>query len=166
MTEDSTYELATFAAGCFWGVESIFKHAKGVIETTVGYTDGTYPNPTYRDVCTGITGHAEAVLVKFDPKVVSYEELLAIFWRVHNPTTLNRQGPDVGSQYRSAIFYHNEAQRIAAEKSKEEFDRSSIYIDKSVTQILPASTFYEAEAYHQDYFEKHKSGSCHTLRSR
>jgi methionine-S-sulfoxide reductase len=164
MTDDSTYELATFAAGCFWGVESIFKQVNGVIETNVGYTGGNYPNPTYRDVCTGITGHAEAVLVKFDPQVVSYEELLSIFWRVHNPTTLNRQGADVGSQYRSAIFYHNEAQRIAAEKSKEEFDRSNIYINKAVTQIASASTFYEAEEYHQDYFDKHKDRSCHVLR--
>jgi methionine-S-sulfoxide reductase len=164
--DTSTYELATFAAGCFWGVESIFKGAKGVIETTVGYTGGTYPNPTYREVCTGMTGHAEAVLIKYDPKVVSYEELLSIFWRARNPTTPNRQGPDVGSQYRSAIFYHNEAQRLAAEKSREEFGRSGVYTNKVVTQIVPASTFYDAEDYHQDYFEKHGDRSCHVLRAK
>lgn len=164
--DDSKYELATFAAGCFWGVESIFKQVKGVIETTVGYTGGTYPNPTYRDVCKGITGHAEAVIVKYDPRIVSYEELLSIFWRLHNPTTPNRQGPDVGTQYRSAIFYNDEAQRKAAEKSKEDFDRSGVYSNKAVTHIVPASTFYEAEDYHQDYFEKHGVRSCHTLRSK
>ncbi len=165
-SDDSKYEMATFAAGCFWGVESCFKQQKGVIETTVGYTGGTYPNPTYRDVCTGITGHAEAVQIKYDPKIVSYEDLLSLFWRTHNPTTPDQQGPDIGTQYRSAIFYHNETQRIAAEKSKEEFDRSGIYSNKAVTQIAPASTFYPAEEYHQDYFEKHGGRSCHVLRSR
>jgi methionine-S-sulfoxide reductase len=164
--DESKYNLATFAAGCFWGVESIFKQVKGVVETTVGYTGGTYPNPTYRDVCTGITGHAEAVSVKYDPKIVSYEELLSLFWRLHNPTTPNRQGPDVGTQYRSAIFYHNEAQRVAAEKSKEEFDCSGVYTNKSVTQIVAASEFYKAEDYHQDYFEKHGSRACHFLREK
>ena len=108
----------TFAAGCFWGVESIYRQVKGVIETTVGYTGGTTPNPTYRQVCTGITGHAEAVSIKFDPAIVSYEELLKIFWRTHDPTTPNRQGPDQGTQYRSAIFYHNGVQEEAAEKLK------------------------------------------------
>jgi peptide methionine sulfoxide reductase msrA/msrB len=163
---DSRYELATFAAGCFWGVESIFKQQKGVIETTVGYTGGTKPNPTYRDVCGGMTGHAEAVLVKYDPGIVTYENLLSLFWRMHNPTTPNQQGPDIGTQYRSAIFYHNDAQRIAAEKSKEELDRSGIYSNKAVTQIIPASDFYPAEDYHQDYFEKHGGRSCHVLRPR
>jgi peptide methionine sulfoxide reductase msrA/msrB len=162
--EEPKYELATFAAGCFWGVESIFKQVKGIMETTVGYTGGTYTNPSYRQVCTGITGHAEAVLVKYDPKIMSYRELLSMFWRMHNPTTPNRQGPDVGTQYRSAIFYHNEAQRMAAEKSKEEFDRSGVYPNEVVTQIVPASTFYEAEDYHQDYFAKHGGGSCHVPR--
>ena len=160
----SDYKLATFAAGCFWGVESIFKQVKGVIETTVGYIGGTTPNPTYRQVCTGITGHAEAVQVKFDPKVVSYEELLSLFWRMHDPTTPNRQGPDVGTQYRSAIFYHNEEQRKAAESSKEEFERSGVYLNRATTQIVPASTFYAAEDYHQDYFEKQGKRSCHVLR--
>jgi peptide methionine sulfoxide reductase msrA/msrB len=162
----ATYEIATFAAGCFWGVESIFKRQKGVIETTVGYTGGMHPNPTYRDVCSGMTGHAEAVLVKYDPKIISYEDLLSLFWRLHNPTTPNQQGPDIGTQYRSAIFYHNDAQRIAAEKSKEEFDRWGVYSNKAVTQIVPASTFYPAEDYHQDYFEKNSGHSCHILRAR
>ena len=161
---DSNYELATFAAGCFWGVESVFKQVKGVIETTVGYTGGTSPDPSYRQVCTGITGHAEAVLIKYDPKIVSYEELLSIFWRIHNPTTPNRQGPDEGTQYRSAIFYHDVEQKAAAKRSNEEFDRSGVYLSKAVTQIVPASTFYEAEDYHQDYFEKHGGASCHFLR--
>ncbi|MDD1753238.1 MAG: peptide-methionine (S)-S-oxide reductase MsrA, partial [Methanotrichaceae archaeon] len=125
---------------------------------------GTTPNPTYHQVCTGITGHAEAIQVKFDPKVVSYEELLSLFWRMHDPTTPNRQGPDVGTQYRSAIFYHNEEQRKAAERSKEEFDRSGVYVEKATTHIVPASTFYAAEDYHQDYFEKQGKGACHVLR--
>ncbi len=160
------YELATLAAGCFWGVESTFKLVKGVVETTVGYTGGKTPNPTYKQVCTGITGHAEAVLIKYDPRIISYEELLKIFWRMHNPTTPNRQGPDEGTQYRSVIFYHSEDQRIAAEKSKKEFDLSGVYTNKAVTQIVPASFFYEAEDYHQDYFEKQGRGSCHRLRPR
>ncbi len=162
--DEPNYELATFAAGCFWGVESVFKQVKGVIETTVGYTGGTVPNPSYRQVCTGITGHAESVLIKFDPGIVSYEELLSLFWRIHDPTTPNRQGPDVGTQYRSAIFYHNDQQKEAAEKSKEEFDKKGAYINKATTQIVPASQFYEAEEYHQDYFEKQGGGSCHVLR--
>jgi methionine-S-sulfoxide reductase len=164
--DDSKYEIATFAAGCFWGVESIFKQVKGVVETTAGYTGGSYPNPTYLDVCTGITGHAEAVKVKYDSKIVSYEDLLSIFWRAHNPTTPNRQGPDVGTQYRSAIFYHGEAQRKAAEKSKEDFDLSGVYSNRTVTQIRPASTFYDAEDYHQDYLEKRSGRSCHIRRSK
>jgi peptide methionine sulfoxide reductase msrA/msrB len=158
-------QTATFAAGCFWGVEALFQKVKGVVETTVGYTGGTYPNPTYRQVCTGITGHAEAVQILFDAKMVSYEELLSLFWRMHDPTTGNRQGPDVGTQYRSAIFYHSELQKKAAERSKEEFDRSGVYINKSTTQIVPASTFYAAEEYHQDYFEKQGGGACHVLRN-
>jgi len=162
--DDSNYELATLAAGCFWGVESVFKQVKGVIETTVGYTGGTVPNPSYRGVCTGITGHAEAVLIKYDPKIVSYQELLSLFWRIHDPTTPNQQGPDVGTQYRSVIFYHNELQKKAAEESKEEFDSFGAYTNKAITQIVPASNFYEAEEYHQDYFEKQGGGSCHVLR--
>jgi peptide methionine sulfoxide reductase msrA/msrB len=163
---DSDLEQATFAAGCFWGVESLFKRVMGVMETTVGYTGGTTPDPTYRQVCTGITGHAEAVWLLYDAKIVSYEELLSLFWRMHDPTTQNRQGPDVGTQYRSAIFYHSEDQREAAEKSKEDFDRSGVYINKATTQIVPASTFYAAEDYHQDYFEKQGGGACHVLRKK
>jgi peptide methionine sulfoxide reductase msrA/msrB len=161
---DSRYETATFAAGCFWGLESAFKQVEGVVETTVGYTGGTYPHPSYEQVSTGRTGHAEAVLIKFDPKMVSYEDLLSVFWRIHNPTTPNRQGLDIGTQYRSAIFYHNEAQKRAAERSREEFDRSGVFSSKAVTEIVPASTFYPAEDYHQDYFEKHGGGWCHVLR--
>jgi peptide methionine sulfoxide reductase msrA/msrB len=163
---DLDLQTATFAAGCFWGVESIFKQIKGVVETTVGYTGGTFLDPTYRQVCTGITGHAEAVQILFDAKIVSYDELLSLFWRMHDPTTLNRQGPDVGTQYRSAIFYHNEEQRKAAEGSKGEFDRSGVYMNKATTQIVPASTFYVAEEYHQHYFEKQGGGACHILRKK
>ncbi len=167
-SEEAHFDLQTaaFAAGCFWGVESLFKQVKGVVETTVGYTGGTTIDPTYRQVCTGITGHAEAVQILFDEKMVSYEELLSLFWRMHDPTTPNRQGPDVGTQYRSAIFYHSEEQRKAAEKSREDFDRSGVYINKSTTQIVPASTFYAAEEYHQDYFEKQGRGACHVLRQK
>jgi peptide methionine sulfoxide reductase msrA/msrB len=163
---DSDLQMATFAAGCFWGVESIFKQTKGVVETTVGYTGGTSLDPTYRQVCTGITGHAEAVQLIFDPRIISYEDLLSLFWRMHDPTTQNRQGPDVGTQYRSAIFYHSEYQRKAAERSKEDFDRSGVYVNKATTQIAPASTFYAAEEYHQDYFEKQGGGACHVLRKK
>ena len=162
--DDPDYELATFAAGCFWGVEALFQQVRGVLETKVGYTGGTAPDPSYAQVCTGTTGHAEAVQIKYDPKVVSYRELLSLFWRMHDPTTPNRQGPDIGTQYRSAIFYHNEAQRIAAEESREEFDRSGAIARKAVTQIVPASEFFKAEEYHQDYFAKQGEGSCHVFR--
>jgi methionine-S-sulfoxide reductase len=162
--DDPDYELATFAAGCFWGVEALFQQVRGVLETKVGYTGGTAPNPSYAQVCTGTTGHAEAVQIKYDPKVVSYRELLSIFWRMHDPTTPNRQGPDIGTQYRSAIFYHNEEQRIAAEESREEYDRSGAIARKAVTQIVPASEFFEAEEYHQDYFAKQGSVPCHVFR--
>jgi len=163
---NSDLQTATFAAGCFWGVESFFQKVNGVVETTVGYTGGTYPNPTYRQVCMGITGHAEAVQILFDAKIVSYEELLSLFWKMHDPTTRNRQGPDMGTQYRSAIFYHSEEQRKAAERSKEDFNRSGVYINESTTEIVPASTFHVAEDYHQDYFEKQGGGACHVLRKR
>lgn len=159
-------ELATFAAGCFWGVQHIFKQIKGVIKTTVGYTGGKTKNPTYQEVCTGTTGHAEAILVEFDPSLISYEELLDYFWRLHDPTQLNRQGLDVGTQYRSAIFYHNEEQREAAERSKAAFDASGVFPQKAVTEIIPAGPFYEAEEYHQDYLTKHPRRTCHTLRQR
>jgi peptide-methionine (S)-S-oxide reductase len=153
-------EEATFAAGCFWGVEAAFREVEGVISTAVGYTGGNMKNPTYRDVCTGRTGHAEAVLVRFDPSKVSYDELLEVFWSIHDPTTLNRQGPDVGSQYRSAILYHNEDQEAAAIASKREIQDSGKYSRDIVTQITPASAFYMAEDYHQQYLEKHGLASC------
>lgn len=153
-------EKATFAAGCFWGVEAAFRQVKGVLSTAVGYTGGTTENPTYRDVCTDKTGHAEAVLVEFDPSVVSYNELLDVFWNIHDPTTLNRQGPDFGSQYRSAIFYHNEEQKVAAIASKERLEKSGKYRNSIVTEITPASEFYMAEEYHQQYLEKRGLASC------
>jgi len=153
-------EKATFAAGCFWGVEATFRQIKGVVATAVGYEGGTYPNPTYRDVCTDRTGHAEAVEVDYDPARVSYEQLLQIFWENHNPTTLNRQGPDVGTQYRSAIFYHTPEQQAAATASKESLQASGKYRRPIVTEIVPASQFYPAEDYHQQYLEKRGLSSC------
>ena len=153
-------EKATFAAGCFWGVEANFRRVNGVIATAVGYTGGHFQDPTYRDVCTGKTGHAEAVDILFDPAVVSYAQLLEVFWKIHDPTTLNRQGPDVGTQYRSAIFYHNEEQRSLAIGSKEAVQISGKFKKPIVTEIMPASTFYRAEEYHQQYFEKGGMGGC------
>jgi peptide methionine sulfoxide reductase msrA/msrB len=159
-------ETAYFAAGCFWGVESVFKGLDGVLETEAGYMGGSVKNPTYRQVCDGGTGHAETVRVVFDPGKISYERLLSYFWRLHDPTTPDRQGPDIGDQYRSAIFYDNESQKKAAEKSKEEFDRSGVFKDKAVTQIVRAADFWPAEAYHQDYFSAHPERACHILRAR
>ncbi len=153
-------EIATFAAGCFWGVEATFRKVKGVKYTQVGYTGGDYENPGYRDVCGGKTGHAEAVEVIFDPEEVSYEKLLELFWAMHDPTTLNRQGPDIGSQYRSAIFYHNEEQKNAALASKINQQKSGEFKSGIVTEIVPAGTFYRAEEYHQQYFEKTGRGAC------
>jgi peptide-methionine (S)-S-oxide reductase len=152
---------ATFAAGCFWGVEEAFRHVEGVTATTVGYTGGTKKSPSYKDVCTGNTGHAEAVEVAFDPALVSYPELLAAFWQSHDPTTLNRQGPDVGTQYRSAIFYHDAEQEAAARDSKATLEKSGTFKRPIVTQIVPASEFYRAEDYHQQYLEKQGLRSCH-----
>ena len=152
---------ATFAAGCFWGVEETFRHVEGVTATTVGYTGGTKKSPSYKDVCTGNTGHAEAVEVAFDPARVSYPELLAIFWQSHDPTTLNKQGPDVGTQYRSAIFYHDAEQEAAARDSKAALEKSGTFERPIVTQIMPASEFYRAEDYHQQYLEKQGLRSCH-----
>ena len=146
-------EKATFAAGCFWGVEEAFDSVKGVDSTRVGYSGGSKPNPTYKNVCCGDTGHAEVVEILFDPKKIIYEELLNIFWKIHDPTTLNRQGPDVGTQYRSAIFTHSVEQEKIAQASKEKM--ASHYDKPIVTQIIPAKTFYEAEAYHQKYFKNH-----------
>jgi len=154
-------EKATFGAGCFWGVEETFRRIKGVTSTTVGYAGGTLSNPTYEDVCTDRTGHAEVVQVDFDPAQVSYDELLKVFWDNHNPTTLNRQGPDVGTQYRSVIFYHTPAQKAAALASKERLQQSGRYQRPVVTEITPATEFYPAEEYHQRYLEKHGRSHCH-----
>ena len=156
-----TSKIATFGAGCFWGVEAAYRQIPGVLSTRVGYLGGTMENPTYRDVCSGRTGHAEVVEVKYDPSRLTYDDLLTVFWENHDPTTLNRQGPDVGEQYRSAIFYHDDEQKAAAEASKEERDRSGKYRRPIVTEITPASTFYEAEDYHQQYLEKRGLASCH-----
>lgn len=151
-------EKATFAAGCFWGVEESFSDEPGVIATRVGYTGGSLPNPTYQQVCSDTTGHAEAVEVTYDPALISYEELLKVFWRAHDPTQLNRQGPDFGSQYRSAIFYHSDEQRQLAEESSAALDRSGRYRSSVVTVIEPAGTFWEAEEYHQKYLLKNTGG--------
>ena len=153
---------ATFAAGCFWGVEEAFRQTEGVTDTRVGYTGGHLSDPTYEDTCTGTTGHAEAVEVQFNPDEVSYDELLKVFWQNHNPTTLNRQGPDVGSQYRSAVFYHNEAQREAAERSKQQRQADDGYFGGKpiVTEIAPATRFWPAEDYHQQYLAKRGRASC------
>jgi peptide-methionine (S)-S-oxide reductase len=143
---------ATFAAGCFWGVEDAFRQVKGVTSAMVGYTGGSTKNPTYKDVCTGRTGHAEAVEVEFDSSQVSYRELLAVFFQSHDPTTMNRQGPDFGTQYRSAIFFHDETQKRLAEASRAEVQKR--FKQPVVTEITPASTFWRAEEYHQDYYKK------------
>jgi len=148
-------EKATFAAGCFWGIEDAFRQVKGVTEAAAGYTGGTVENPTYEDVCSHTSGHAEAVEVQFDPAQVSYDDLLSAFWKVHDPTTLNRQGPDVGSQYRSAIFFHSPEQEAAARASKAKQEASGRYRRPIVTQIVPAARFWRAEEYHQRYNEKH-----------
>ena len=154
-------EKATFAAGCFWGVEKRFSETRGVLSTAVGYTGGKIENPIYEQVCSDKTGHAEAVELTFDPSIISYEGLLQIFWENHNPTTLNRQGPDIGSQYRSAVFYHTPSQQAAAEKTKEELEKSRRFAGKKiVTEIVPAQTFWRAEEYHQQYLAKRGSGFC------
>lgn len=149
-------EKATFAAGCFWGVEDAFRKIDGVTNATVGYTGGHAPDPTYEAVCTGATGHAEAVEVEFDPDVVSYADLLDAFWSMHDPTTMNRQGPDVGTQYRSEIFYHNAEQREIAEQSKADADASGRFAAPVVTEITESTRFYPAEDYHQQYFAKRR----------
>lgn len=156
-----TLQKATFGAGCFWGVEETFRQVPGVVETAVGYEGGTLTDPSYRDVCTDRTGHAEVVEVTFDPAEASYEQLLDVFWNNHNPTQLNRQGPDVGTQYRSVIFYHTPEQREAAEASKAALEQSGKWKRPIVTQIVPAEPFYRAEDYHQQYLAKRGLSNCH-----
>jgi peptide-methionine (S)-S-oxide reductase len=153
-------DKATFAAGCFWGVEAAFRKVPGVLDAKVGYTGGTLANPTYEDVCTGMTGHAEAVQLDYDPVQVSYEALLEVFWGIHDPTSLNRQGPDVGSQYRSAIFYHTPAQESAALSSRDREQERGRHRRAIVTQIVPAGEFFPAEEYHQRYLEKRGASHC------
>ena len=155
---------ATFGAGCFWGVEEAFRRTPGVMETVVGYTGGHTENPTYQDVCSNGTGHAEAVQVEFDPAQISYDALLELFWQIHDPTTLNRQGPDVGTQYRSAVFYHDEAQKEAAAASIERLRSKGSLRRPIVTQLVPASTFWPAEEYHQKYVQKPRGLSVPSLR--
>lgn len=161
----ATRETATLAGGCFWGMEELLRKFPGVLETNVGYTGGSTGNPTYREVCTGRTGHAEAVQIVFDPAQTSYEKLLDLFFRMHDPTTLNRQHNDVGTQYRSAIFYHSDAQRQTAERVKARVNLAGRWKGQVVTEIVKAGEFYVAEDYHQDYLQKHPDGyNCHYLR--
>ena len=160
---ESGLEIATFAAGCFWGVEDAFMKTKGVKSTKVGYTGGNLTNPTYEDVCTDKTGHAEAIQIMYNPKEISYKELLELFWSIHNPTTKNRQGPDIGTQYRSSIFYHSSEQEKIANQVRQELDDSK-FQNKMVTEIVAASTFYPAEEYHQKYYQKIGGGSCYNLK--
>ena len=160
MTDNSNKERAIFGAGCFWGVESTFREVEGVSEVTSGYSGGTKPDPTYEEVCTGNTGHAEVVEVIFDPKIVSYDALLDKLWKNHDPTTMNRQGPDVGTQYRSAIFYTTDEQERLAEASMISLNESGKFMGEVVTEITKASEFYRAEEYHQRYFEKNGIEYC------
>ncbi len=153
-------EKATFAAGCFWGVESAFCQVEGVISTTVGYSGGNTKNPTYEEVCADKTGHAESVLIEFNPELITYEKLLELFWSIHDPTTLNRQGPDIGSQYRSIVFYHSEEQKNMAIYIKDKLEKSKRFSRKIVTEIIPSTVFYKAEEYHQKYFQKHGLVKC------
>lgn len=156
-------EIATFGAGCFWCVEAVFQELKGVIKVESGYMGGAIPNPTYKEVCTGTTGHAEVTRITFDPSVISYEELLEVLWTTHDPTTLNRQGADAGTQYRSAIFYHSEEQKVKAEKSKKEV-ATTIWDSLIVTEIVATDTFYPAEEYHQDYYALNpNAGYCRAV---
>ncbi|MEZ4846752.1 MAG: peptide-methionine (S)-S-oxide reductase MsrA [Bdellovibrionota bacterium] len=159
------HETAIIAGGCFWGMEKILQKIPGVVDTTVGYTGGDTPNPSYKEVCTGKTGHAEAVAIVFDPTQISYEKILDYFFRMHDPTTVNRQHNDIGTQYRSAIFYTSDQQKKIAEESKKKFDASGRFDAPIVTEITQASEFYKAEDYHQDYLIKNPEGyNCHILR--
>jgi peptide-methionine (S)-S-oxide reductase len=154
-------ETATLATGCFWCSEAVFRRLEGVKSVMPGYSGGKVENPSYDDVCTGRTGHAEAAQIDFDPDVISFEKLLDVFWHTHDPTTLNRQGNDVGTQYRSAIFYHNEKQKAIAEKSKRDLESMGVYRDPIVTEIVPFEKFYDAEDYHKDYYEQNRNaGYC------
>jgi len=157
----SNLELATFAGGCFWCTEAVFKRLKGVEEVVSGYSGGRVDNPTYEEVSNGDTGHAEAIQIKFDPSIISYEQLLEIFFKLHDPTTLNQQGADIGEQYRSAIFYHDEKQREIAEKVMEEFEKKKIYEDPIVTEITEFKNFYPAEDYHQQYYENNRNSNSY-----
>jgi methionine-S-sulfoxide reductase len=163
--QDLARETATLAGGCFWGMEDILRKIPGILETTVGYTGGGTKNPNYEIVKVGNTGHAESIQIVFDSSRISYEEILRYFFRMHNPTTVNQQGNDIGSQYRSAIFYHDDEQRQTALKSKDHVDKSGKWPRKIMTEIVPAKEFYPAEGYHQDYLEKNPGGyTCHFLR--
>lgn len=154
-------DTATFGAGCFWCVEAVFSEMKGVAKVTSGYAGGSVPDPTYKQVCTGTTGHAEVARIVFDPAVVTYDELLEVFWQTHDPTTLNRQGADVGTQYRSVIYYHSEAQKAKAEHYKAELDKSGAFGGPIVTEISPLPVFYPAENYHQEYYAQNPDqGYC------
>ncbi|MGB0466347.1 MAG: peptide-methionine (S)-S-oxide reductase MsrA [Pontibacterium sp.] len=153
--------IATFAAGCFWGIEVEFTNTQGVTKTTVGYMGGALDNPAYKDVCSGNSGHAEVVLVEFDPAITDYEQLLNVFWQCHNPTTLNRQGPDIGSQYRSAIFFHDDLQQMLALESLKTMDQSGVFASPIVTEIVAATQFWPAEEYHQQYLAKRGLNHCH-----
>lgn len=157
MIDTTNTGLATFGAGCFWCTEAVFQRVKGVLKVESGYAGGTVPNPTYEAVCTGITGHAEVTQITYDPKIISFAELLEVFWKTHNPTTLNRQGADVGTQYRSAIFYHNNEQKELAEKYKHQLDEAKIWDAAIVTEISPFKKFYKAENYHQNYYNNNSS---------
>jgi len=161
MNGQNKYSIATLGSGCFWCTEAVFEMTKGVINVESGYSGGSVPNPTYEAVCTGKTGHAEVVQITYDQKIIRYTELLEIFFKTHDPTTLNRQGADVGTQYRSVIFYHDEEQKIIAQKVKEDLTKSNIWDDPIVTEISPFKKFYKAEVYHQDYYNKNPNqGYC------
>jgi peptide-methionine (S)-S-oxide reductase len=160
-TPDMATEFATFGAGCFWGVEAIYRKLPGVVDTAVGYMGGDVDNPTYKQVCTDRTGHAEVVHIEYDPTKVSYEQLLEVFWKCHDPTQVNRQGPDWGTQYRTVVFYHSEAQKQTAEASKQSLAQSGRYSRPIATLIEPAQTFWKAEEYHQQYLEKQGLENCH-----
>ncbi|MGQ0549101.1 MAG: peptide-methionine (S)-S-oxide reductase MsrA [Armatimonadota bacterium] len=163
-TDSARHEVATLAGGCFWCLEAVFDDLQGVAEVVSGYTGGTVPNPTYEQVCTGSTGHAEVVQVTFDPVIVSYREILEVFFTIHDPTTLNRQGADVGTQYRSAIFYHSPQQKATAEQVIAEFGASGLWGNRIVTEVRPLQAFYPAEEYHQEYFRRNPTqGYCRAV---